>query len=71
METVAKLLTVAEVAALTQLSKQGIWRLVRENVIPLGVRIHLGKHIRFDGDALQGWLAAGGHALTHTGERAR
>lgn len=58
-----RLITVSEASPILHMSQQAIWTLVREEVIPSGVVVRLGRRIRFNETKLIAWLDAGGQGL--------
>lgn len=49
------LLTVEEVAPLVRLTKQGLYRAVRERQFP---SVRIGKQVRIPASAVRAWIAA-------------
>jgi len=44
-------------------SEQALYRAIRENVIPAGVAVRIGRRMLVNADRLQQWIDAGGSAL--------
>lgn len=42
------------------ISKQRVYDLVRRGLLPV---VRIGRHMRFDGAAIEAWIEAGGAAL--------
>jgi hypothetical protein len=40
-----------------------IYNIIKAGLLPLGVVVRLGRHVRIDPDALERFIAAGGRAL--------
>ena len=49
-----------EVAQRLGISKQRVYDLVRRGLLPV---VRIGRHMRFDGAAIEAWIEAGGAAL--------
>jgi len=60
MPELPRLLLPQEAAELLRVPVPSAWRMAREGTIPGVVRI--GRFIRFDRAALEGWIASGGNA---------
>ena len=55
-----ELMTAEEVAGVLGVSRQRVYALIREGVIPSGVSVQLGRQVRVNPDALEEWIRAGG-----------
>ena len=61
-----KLLRIAEVAEVLDVSRARAYELVREGLLPV---VRLGRQIRVDPTQLEAWLVAGGTRLDSTDSR--
>jgi excisionase family DNA binding protein len=57
------LLGADEAAKILGIRVYSLYRLVREGVLPPGVVVRLGRHIRISRPALDAWIAQGGQPL--------
>lgn len=55
-----KLVSVHAVAEMLGVSQQRVYDLARQNILP---HVRLGRVIRFDLEAVEAWINAGGQAL--------
>lgn len=61
METKSrKLIDANEAASLLNVRRLRVYAMVRGGYFPAGVVIRFGRQVRFDSNALELWLAAGG-----------
>ncbi len=58
-----RLITAKSTAEILGVSEGRVYEMVRTNLLPRGVVVHLGRQIRIDRDALEEWIRAGGQAL--------
>lgn len=59
----ARLMSAKETAEFMGISKDRVLTLARENVLPPGVVVRLGRQVRFNADKLAEWIDTGGQAL--------
>jgi excisionase family DNA binding protein len=52
-----RLMKAKEAAELLQVSLQRIYELARKGLVP---NVRIGRQVRFDEEALRGWVASGG-----------
>ncbi len=55
--------TVVDAARVLNVRRQRVRQLYRTGLMPPGVVVRLGRQVRFDLDALDAWIRAGGTAL--------
>ncbi len=58
-----KLTTVKQGARILDVTEGRVYEMIRTELLPPGVVVHLGRQIRIDQDALAEWIQAGGQAL--------
>ena len=54
-----KLINSNEAAQIMAVSRGNLYHLIRQELIPVGVLVRLGRRLRFDLPTLEEWLAAG------------
>lgn len=59
-----RLLTAKQAADVLQVPLPRVYELAR-GVLPAGVVVRIGRQVRFNGDALQKWIASGGTLLNN------
>ena len=67
MNNHSTILTAQEVAARLRISPQRAYELARLGLLPC---IRIGRQVRFDEAAVEGWIAAGGQAYDDTLQKA-
>lgn len=58
-----RLITIKEAAEMLSIGAPRLYELARAGVLPDGVKVRLGRQLRFDAEALREWVRTGGQAL--------
>ena len=58
-----RVLTIAQTAAILQMTKPRVYEMVRQGILPPGVVVHFGRQVRINEQRFRAWLDDGGQAL--------
>ena len=66
-----RLIRVPQLSRILDVSEWRAYEMIRSGILPRGVVVRLGRHIRLNEDRLSEWIAAGGQIARHERRESR